>query len=124
MFDDLDSLFNDFFGSDEEIRKEFERLKGIVDNLNYFENLNGEMSFEEEELGEPDETITYTENGYTFEKSIWNLEHGSIVKVQMISSPLDTGFTLKDFKDKYNPKGLTLEQKLKFAIEDERYEVL
>lgn len=112
MFDDFDSLFNDFFNERKD--NSIDRLKKIIDSLNNPIDSEGD-SFKEEDLGEPTSVIEYTENGYTFKKSIWELEHGSIVKVEMVSSDLDSGFRNNDVV-------LSLEEKLELAIKDERYE--
>ncbi len=115
MFEDFDELYERYFGKKNKFEEndEMKKMKNLVDKLN-FEDITGEES-SEDELGEPNECVTFEENGYTFEKCIWNLEHGTVVKVQMISSPMDTGFINK-------PTKKTLDERLAIAIEEERYE--
>jgi hypothetical protein len=115
MFNDFDDLFDDFFG-----KKSNDPLKGmrdLINKLNDFSELNDDTTNPyESELGEPNEVTEFEENGYKFKRSVWETEHGSIVKVEMIHSPLDTGFTPK------TKKKISLEDRLAIAIEEERYE--
>lgn len=116
MGKDFDELYNEFFGGkgkgdNDKIRK----AKKLIENLNNFDDANVEgFNPYENELGEPDEEEIFEENGYKFLKSIWNLEQGQVVKVEMIASPMDTGFTPK--------KKMSLEDKLAIAVENEDYE--
>jgi len=118
MFEDFDELYDRFFGgkgkgdSDEE-----KKAKRLIDNLNNFDdaNVDGFNPFESD-LGEADEVETFDENGYTFQRSVWNLKEGQIVKVEMVSSPMDVGFTPRV------KKKLTLEDKLEIAVKNEEYE--
>ena len=119
MIDDFDELFNRFFGNkgDKNEGDEGKKARRLIDRLNNFDDmdLSGFNPYEND-LGEPDEIITYEEKGYTFQKSIWNLEAGSIVKVEMVSTPMDG-----DYEPKVNEK-LTLEERLEIALECEDYE--
>jgi hypothetical protein len=153
MFENFDDLFDEFFGgkprrvrkpkkdlSDffKELRKEMEgdkeewdRMKNLADKLNNFEDLHGEHmdNPHEKELGEPDEVITFEENGYVFEKRIWNLKHGQMVKVNMVFSPLgdNEGYDGSDIVDNFRDivfggKKRSLSEQLELAVKEERYE--
>jgi hypothetical protein len=115
MFNEFDDLFDKYFNNNDD---PFKRMRNLVNRLNDFESIddNGGNPHERE-LGEPDEVTEFNENGYTFRRSVWDTEGGSIVKVEMVSSPLDIGFTAKRDKN-----GLSLDAKLKIAIENEDYE--
>jgi hypothetical protein len=119
MFDDFDELFNRFFSDkgDKNESDEAKRTRRLIDRLNNFDDMNLEgFNPYENDLGEPDEVETYEEKGYTFQRSTWNLESGSIVKVEMVSLPTDG-----EFEPKVNKK-LTLQEKLEIALECEDYE--
>ena len=120
MFENFDDLYNEFFGGKKRKRDDhFDKMKELLNKLNNFEDLHGEHMDNpyEKELGEPDEVTTYTEGPYTFEKKIWNLPTGQMVKVQMVSTPFDddrvgSGVKIDD----------TLEEQLASALSEERYE--
>lgn len=119
MGKDFDELFNNFFnneGDNNEGNKD-KKSRNLIDRLNKFEDENFPgFNLHENELGEPDKVDTYKDKGYTFKRSTWELESGSIVKMEMISAPMDIGV---------NPrvkKKLTLDAKLEIALEDEDYE--
>jgi len=119
MGKDFDELFNNFFnneGDNNEGNKD-KKSRNLIDRLNNFEDENFPgFNPHENELGEPDKVETYKDKGYTFKRSTWELESGSIVKMEMISAPMDIGV---------NPrvkKKLTLDAKLEIALEDEDYE--
>ena len=65
------------------------------------------------DLGEPKSVSRYEENGYTFEKTEWENQYGTIVSVEMISSPFETSGIKKE---------LQLEKQLILAVDEERYE--
>lgn len=118
MENKFDDLFNEFFGNnkpkgDNKENKTFSKLFGDISDL--FNNLNSsldDLNFShDKKLGEPDEVIKYEENGFTFEKKIWNLNNGQMVKVDMISTPFDS----------VNGK-VSLEKQLELALNEERYE--
>ena len=142
MFENFDDLFDEFFRDKprrvrkpkntledlfKDLRKEMwefgdkeelDKMKNLADKLNNFEDLHGEDmdNPHEKELGEPDEVITFEEGGYVFEKKIWNLKYGQMVKVNMVITPYDADF------DPVNKKKLSLEDKLEIALQEERYE--
>lgn len=118
MIEDFDELYNRFFG--DKVKgdsDEMKKAKKLIDNLNDFDdaNMSGFNPYEND-LGEPDEVETFEEKGYQFQRSTWNLKEGQIVKVEMVSSPLDVGFT------SHIKKKLTLEEKLEIAVKNEEYE--
>jgi hypothetical protein len=93
MFEDFDELFEDFFNQ----RK---------NRISSFDELFNEMFIEDDsDLGLPDKVLEITENGTSFTKSIWNTPLGYIVKVELSED-----------------KDMSLEEKLKAAIECENYE--
>lgn len=138
MFENFDDLFDEFFKGlssrtrkpDKrlnelftDLRKEIEskleedKMDDLVNKLNRFSELNGDdiINPHEKDLGEPDEVVTFEQDGYIFEKKIWNLKHGQMVKVNMVLTPYDSD---------YEPdiKTLPLEQRLQIALDEERYE--
>jgi len=116
----FDELYNDFFSGrnknkDKDNDDPFERMRKLVNSLNNFNEIDSDGTNPlEEDLGVPDESYEFEENGYTYVKRVWNLEHGSVVKIEMVDSPLDIGFTPK--------KKLSIEDKLELAVQEERYE--
>lgn len=64
----------------------------------------------EEEFGQPNEIIEYTEGNIQYTKKIWNHEKGKIVKIM---AKVANGINYDD---------LSLEEKLKIAIQNEDYE--
>jgi hypothetical protein len=116
-FDDFESLFEKYFGKSKrsEIDSEeldnfaemIEKLNEITDSFNL---TDGGFDPDEDKLGEPDKIIFFEENGFSFQKTTWNVEGGQIVKVEMISTPID------------KPKSVNYEKNLKLAIEAEDYE--
>lgn len=109
-FNDLNNFLNENFGSG--LNKGYmKRMQNLINNLNNFE---GDENPFEGDLGEPTKVVRFEENGYTFEKRVWELESGSIIKIEIVGTPYDKAFASK--------KELTLEDKLKLAIEEERYE--
>lgn len=117
----LDNLFNELMDelkNQFESDNEFSKMKELANKLNNFEDLHGDHmdNPHEKELGEPDEIITFEQNGYVFEKKIWNLKHGQMIKVNMVITPYDADF------DPVNKKKLSLEEKLEIALQEERYE--
>ena len=118
MENKFDDLFNEFFGNNKpkgnnKENKPFSKLFDDISDL--FNNLNSSLDdlnvSHDKKLGEPDEVIKYEENGFTFEKKIWNLNNGQMVKVDMISTPFDS------VKGK-----VSLEKQLELALNEERYE--
>ena len=119
MFENFDDLFNDFMdGKNED--PHLKRMRDLQARLNDFDDKEGDIvNPHEDELGEPDEVIEFSEGEYIFEKKIWNLEHGTMIKVDMISSPLDASISgIKISK----PEKRNLSQELELAVREERYE--
>lgn len=118
MFENFDDLYNEFFGGKKRKKDDhLDRMKKLLDKLNNFEDFGtGIENPYEKELGEPDEVTTYTEGPYTFEKRVWNLPTGQMIRVRMIGTPFD---------DDNKGKGVTitsLEDELALALSEERYE--
>lgn len=106
MFDNFEDFLNNLNGKrekNEEIKKFIEKM------LNMRESLNNDES----DLGEPTSVSRFEKNGYTFEKTEWENEHGKIVKVEMVNTPFETSGIEKE---------LTLEKELELAVSEERYE--
>lgn len=93
-----------------EIRKIIDGLSNVNDITDMSDIMK---NYTEKELGEPDIIEQFVENGLNFERKIWNLEHGSLISVELIP-----GDTLKP-KTKLNK---SLEEQLKDAIDKELYE--
>jgi hypothetical protein len=116
-FDDFESLFEKYFGKSkrseidsEELDSFAEMIEKLNDLTDSFNLTDGGFEPDEDELGEPDKVIFFEENGFSFQKTTWNVEGGQIVKVEMISSPID------------EPKQISHEEQLKLAVESEDYE--
>tara|TARA_B100000927_G_scaffold161479_1_gene130137 strand:+ start:5016 stop:5516 length:501 start_codon:yes stop_codon:yes gene_type:complete len=91
-------------------------VEKLIDRLNSFKPVEEtSKNPHEKELGEPDLIQKFEEDGYSYEKSIWYVDGGTVVKVRVISTPYDS-------EDPDELDRLNLEQKLKMAINDERYE--
>lgn len=122
MREDFDSLFNKFFGKkrkvdlteDKNMINDFDNLFNMLNN---FHVVNDDLKdTSEDNLGEPNEIERYKEDGYLFEKLIWYVNGGTIIKVNIIETPFDT-------KNKNGVEGKTyLQQKLDLAVLEERYE--
>jgi hypothetical protein len=99
MFEDLDEIFGDLFS-----------------NMNKFKDIKKGMK-SESSLGEPTEIIIFDEDGYIFEKKIWKHDGNTVIRVKMISSPMDI------YVNPTNRKISFLEKRLELAVESENYEL-
>lgn len=104
MFDNFDEFFNKGNKKNDKLQKFIESLMNMRESL---------KNDDESKLGEPKSVSRYEENGYTFERTEWENEHGSIIKVEMVGSPFETSGIKTE---------LPLEKQLELAINDERYE--
>lgn len=102
MFEEFDDLFNNLFNQRK--RKNLESLREFMDKFKF----NNEDDLNNTE---PTTKRLYKKNGFTFQESVWENELGRIVKVQLVSTPFDEVKT-----------ELSLEEKLKLAVKEERYE--
>lgn len=109
MFEDFDELFEKYFNNKKNKISTFDELfNEMFFNLNKSHSINEPINEDEIDLGPADKVIEITdENGTSFTKSIWNTPLGYIVKLET---------------DEHKEKGITLEDKLKVAIETENYE--
>lgn len=108
FFDEFDELFENYFNRRKKRTVSFDELfDEMLTNLNASHLLNKKYQKDESELGPPDKVLNITENGTSFTKSIWNTPSGYIVKVELANN---------------NNKDISLEDKLKMAIETENYE--
>ena len=118
----FDELFEEFFNkknSDKYKKIEKTKKEGFSDELSKLINVlsnarqitDDEEKFKiETEFGEPDRVEYYNEDELYFKKSIWEVEDGEIVKLEVSDEP----FNLE------NPK--SLEELLEEALEEENYE--
>jgi len=104
MFDNFDEFFNEGNKNNKKLQKFIESLMNMRNSL---------KNNDESELGEPKSVSRYEENGYTFERTEWENEHGSVIKVEMVGSPFETSGIKSE---------MPLEKQLELAIADERYE--
>ena len=115
----FDDLFDSFFNRDDEEENKNNSIdddaKKIISMINSFKQIDpdseagdaidDELNFK---LGEPDEIKYYEDDGMYYEKRIWFMEHGMIVKTIASDEPLE-------------PLP-SLEEQLEIAIEAEDYE--
>lgn len=130
MIENFDDLFDKFFGGEED--PHMKKMRDLQAKLNDFDDKNGSLPNPYEgELGEPDEVTRYNEGPYVFEKKVWHLESGHMVKVDMVFHPLDDiepseGEDIVDnFRDIVFGGGKwkrNLDEQLESALADERYE--
>ena len=123
MREDFDSLFNKFFGKKKRFdpfneEDSMQPIDDLIDKLNSFHVVAPKMSEDnyEKDLGEPDEIEKYEEDGYVFEKMVWYVNGGTVIRVNMITTPFDVE-NIDEVEDK-----LYLQQKLDMAVNEERYE--
>lgn len=102
---------------DSETDSEFIEVEKLIDKLNNFKPIEEDgTNPHERELGEPDIIQKFEEDGYVYEKSIWYVDNGTVVKVKIISTPFDV-----EDSDLLSNR-LNLEQRLDLAVKEERYE--
>ena len=104
MFDNFDEFFNKRNNNNEKLQKFIESLMNMRESL---------KNDDESKLGEPKSVSRYEENGYTFERTEWENEHGTVVKIEMVGSPFETSGIKKE---------MPLSKQLELAIAEERYE--
>jgi len=107
MFESFEDFLNNLNGKsekNEEIKKFIEKMMNMRESLD---------NNDESELGEPSSVSRFEKNGYTFEKTEWENEHGKIVKVEMVNTPFETSGIEKE---------IPLEKQLELAVAEERYE--
>lgn len=106
MFEDFNELFNYYFNKNK--KSSFNTLfDEMFLKLNKSYLLNENNKEIENDFGPPDKVLNITENGVSFTKSIWYTPLGHIVKVELTGG-------------KQNE--ISLEKKLKLAIDSENYE--
>ena len=104
MFDNFEDFFNEKNKNNKKLQKFIESLLNMRESL---------KKNDESELGEPKSVSRYEEDGFTFERTEWENEHGTLIKIEMIDTPLETNGAKKE---------LPLEKQLELAISEERYE--
>jgi excinuclease UvrABC helicase subunit UvrB len=101
--DELEDFFNSMFNN--------MFKKGILRESSF------DLNNIEDNLGEPTSVRQFKENGFTFEERIWETENGSYRTYTTISNPMN-----ERTKPLFKNKDLPLEEQLKIALEEERYE--
>lgn len=116
MFDEFDDKFDESFEKmQEEARKMIELLKKLETLGHINEDIEKQM---DDTLGKPDLIQHYTEDGLYFEKRIWHIGTGDIVKIIMSDKP---NFVNNIIEQPKTPE-IPLQQQLKDAIANENFE--
>jgi hypothetical protein len=125
---EFDDLFNRFFGGKKNQKKnkkeeisdfdeaKNDNIKKLIEMLDSMEEVtNSETAKQiDDNLGEPDRVEYYEEKGMFFEKKVWRVFGGEMVKVIISDEP---------FEVKKNEPTLTLKEQLDEAIKNEDYEI-
>lgn len=116
----FDELFDEFMNpKPKPDMKVSDRIQRIIDMMmmpelsNFISKMGDKMK---EELGEPDETSSYTQNGVTYVKDIWYTEKGDIISTYILDS-FDTPEVIVDLTQE-----LSIEEQLEKAVQEEDYE--
>jgi|LakMenEpi03Aug12_release.lakeMendotaPanAssembly.Ray.scaffolds.fasta_scaffold678391_2 hypothetical protein len=121
MIDGFDELFDKFFGGKKNDDKK-EKYDKLINQLNNFKEITGKEINEDKELGEPDSVETYTIGDVTYEKKIWEVDGGQIIKVEIKSDKangiIEIPMTIRPSRFKQS----SLEDQLDYAISVEDYE--
>ena len=121
MIDGFDELFDKFF-EDRKNDGKTNKIDELINQLNNFKEITGKEINEDKELGEPDTVEIYTIGDVTYEKKIWEINGGKIVKVEIKSeksnSIIEMPMTIRDSRYKET----SLEDQLDYAISVEDYE--
>lgn len=122
----FDELFDEFFneknekGKDKKKRKpkskheDFgDELSSLMNTLSNFRQItDSDEQYEiENEFGDPHKIEFFEEEGLFFKRSIWEVEDGEVVKLEVSDQP----FQVEELK--------TLEELLQDALETENYEL-
>jgi protein-arginine kinase activator protein McsA len=78
---DLNNLFNKLFG------------------VNPFQNPEGKLNLNTNNLGEPNSVEKFTEDGIEYTKSVWETEESTITKIESYHSYEDAGLSPNDYND-------------------------
>lgn len=116
----FDELFEEFFNDKNQNKKKKPKKNGLSDELiNLINVLSNSKQITDEdeqfqidnEYGKPDKIELFQEDDLYFKRSIWDVEDGQIVKLEVSDQPFD----IED------PK--SLEELLQDALETENYEL-
>lgn len=122
MIDGFDELFDMFFGNNKNENNK-SKIDDLINRLNNFKDITGEELNENSELGEPTSIEEYTKNGIIYEKKVWEINGGKIVKIEIkevkMDTPIDIPINIKP-TSRFNKA--SLEDKLQYAIDNENYE--
>jgi len=121
MIDGFDELFDKFFGDRKNDDKK-DDIDKLINQLNNFKEITGKEINEDKELGEPDSVEIYTIGDVIYEKKIWEVDGGQIIKVEIKSdkanSVIEIPMTIRPSRFKQS----SLEDQLDYAISVEDYE--
>lgn len=105
-------------------------MNHLMDMMNFEEITPEDNQNMEEDLGEPDKSESFEEDGTTYNKDTWETEHGSLTRVTIsgelpMDGEFDFGKMLDALKQKMGGVKLetNLEDQLKEAEEVEDYEL-
>lgn len=126
---DFDSLFNDFMNDKSNNKKNeaenfmdklFNKLNNNSDvsDRDLFDHIKGLKNLASS-LGEPDNVISYEEDGMYYQKMVWETEHGKVIKTVMSEVP----FSEVKIKATVKKPRIPLEQQLETAVKEENYEL-
>jgi excinuclease UvrABC helicase subunit UvrB len=79
--DDLNNLFNKLFGA------------------NPFQDSEGKLNINTNNLGEPDSVEKFTEDGVEYTKSVWETEEGTVTKIESYHSYEEAGLSEGDYNE-------------------------
>lgn len=112
----FDDFFNNFFNKPKKTPFE-EKLGDMMKSLMDFRKMTpdeDEIESVYESLGKPDETHTFEEDGFLFQKHVWHRPEGQYVRI-VVSE--------KDSDIESMPEPKTLEEQLQEALDVENYEL-
>lgn len=121
MIDGFDELFDKFFGGKKDENNK-SKIDDLINRLNNFKEITGNEIDENSELGEPDIVEEYTKGGITYEKKIWEINGGKIVKIEIKHVKTDDMIEIPRKIIPSRFKETSLEEQLEYAISVEDYE--
>lgn len=121
MLEGFDELFNKFFGN-KKTDDNKNKVEEFINMLNNYKDITGIELNENDELGEPTSVEQYIKDGITYEKKIWDVEGGKIVKIEIkhVKTHGEIEVPIKITPSRF--KESSLEEELAHAISVEDYE--
>ncbi len=114
----FDELFDDFFKKNKKTRKKRkakeessdDKINKLIETLGGFKEITDKEKQDEidNDLGKPNEIHIFKSDGMYFKRSVWHVEEGDLVKLEVSDEPFD--------------ENETLEELLQKALEEENYE--